>query len=154
MARSRPATLRALWWVTLVDEGVLRKWLVNIGVRTARECVAHLICELRERMRNIDRVDQGQFATPLTQPYLAEALGLTADHLNRVVRQFSKNGIFELGRGQVKVFDLAALTEIAGFDPSYLTLSLSIARDRRCSSIYQFTCVLGLIHVRRQKGDC
>lgn len=72
-------------------------------------------------MRNIDRVDQGQFATPLTQPYLAEALGLTADHLNRVVRQFSKNGIFELGRGQVKVFDLAALTEIAGFDPSYLT---------------------------------
>lgn len=63
---------------------------------------------------------QGQFAMSLTQPYLAEALGLTAVHLNRVVRQFSKDGIFELGRGQVKVFDLAALTEIAGFDPSYL----------------------------------
>lgn len=120
ITRSRPAILRALWWVTLVDEGVLRKWLVNIGVRTARERVAHLICELRERMRNIDRVDQGQFAMPLTQPYLAEALGLTAVHLNRVVRQFSKDGIFELGRGQVKVFDLAALTEIAGFDPSCL----------------------------------
>lgn len=116
----RPAITRALWWATLVDEGVLRSWLVSLGVRTARERVAHLICELRERMRNIDRESSGQFAMPLTQPDLAEALGLTAVHVNRVVRQLLKDGVLEIRRGQVAVLDLPALTEIAEFDPAYL----------------------------------
>ncbi|WP_244647448.1 Crp/Fnr family transcriptional regulator [Sphingomonas sp. CFBP 13728] len=120
LTSSRPAIMRALWWATLVDEGVLRSWLVSLGVRTARERVAHLICELRERMRNIDREDGGQFAMPLTQPDLAEALGLTAVHINRVVRQLMKEGVLEIRKGQVTVLDLPALTEIAEFDPSYL----------------------------------
>lgn len=120
LTRSRPAILRALWWATLVDEGVLRSWLVSLGVRTARERVAHLICELRERMRNIDREDGGQFAMPLTQPDLAEALGLTAVHINRVVRQLMKEGVLEIRKGQVTVLNLPALTEIAEFDPGYL----------------------------------
>ena len=120
LTRSRPAIMRALWWATLVDEGVLRSWLVSLGVRTARERVAHLICELRERMSNIDREEGGQFAMPLTQPDLAEALGLTAVHINRVVRQLMKEGVLEIRKGQVTVLDLPALTEIAEFDPSYL----------------------------------
>jgi CRP-like cAMP-binding protein len=120
LTHSRPAILRALWWATLVDEGVLRSWLVSLGIRTAREKVAHLICELRERMRNIDREEGGQFAMPLTQPDLADALGLTAVHINRVVRELMQEKILEIRKGQVTVLDLAALTKIAEFDPNYL----------------------------------
>lgn len=120
LTRTRPAIMRALWWVTLVDEGVLRSWLVSLGIRTARERIAHLICELRERMGNIDGEHGGQFAMPLTQQDLAEALGLTAVHINRVVRQLMKERVFEISKGQVTVLDLSALKEIAEFDPSYL----------------------------------
>jgi CRP-like cAMP-binding protein len=120
LTRARPAIVRALWWATLVDEGVLRSWIVSLGVRTARERMAHLICELRERMRNIDREDAGRFAMPLTQVDLAEALGLTAVHINRVVRQLHKEQVVEIRKGQVTVLDLAALTRIAEFDPGYL----------------------------------
>lgn len=120
LTRARPAILRALWWAALVDEGVLRSWIVSLGVRTARERVAHLLCELRERMRNIDREDAGRFAMPLTQPDLAEALGLTAVHINRVVRQLQKEQVVEISKGQVTVLDLIALTQIADFDPGYL----------------------------------
>jgi CRP-like cAMP-binding protein len=39
----RPAIARALWWATLVDEAVLREWLVNIGRRDAAQRIAHLL---------------------------------------------------------------------------------------------------------------
>ena len=120
LTRSRPAILRALWWATLVDEGVLRSWIVSLGVRNARERVAHLICELRERMRNIGAESDGQFHMPLTQPDLAEALGLTPIHVNRVVRQLLADNVLEVRRGEVTVLDHAALIRIADFDPSYL----------------------------------
>lgn len=131
LTRSRPEILRALWWATLVDEGVLRSWIVNLGARTARERVAHLICELRERMCNIDLEVAGQFAMPLTQTDLAEALGLTPVHINRVVRQLLNEGVVEVRKGHVTVLDLAALTQIADFDPSYLhTQSIDLKPDR------------------------
>lgn len=120
LTRTRPAILCALWWATLVDEGVLRSWIVSLGVRSARERVAHLICELRERMSNIDSENNGQFAMPLTQPDLAEALGLTPIHVNRVVRQLLADEVVEIHRGEVKVMDIHALIRIASFDPSYL----------------------------------
>jgi CRP-like cAMP-binding protein len=71
-------------------------------------------------MGNIDREHGGQFAMPLTQQDLAEALGLTAVHINRVVRQLMKERVLEISKGQVTVLDLSALKEIAEFDPSYL----------------------------------
>ena len=120
LTRARPAILHALWWATLVDEGVLRSWIVSLGVRSARERVAHLICELWERMKNIDAVNEGQFNMPLTQPDLAEALGLTPIHVNRVVRQLLADKVLEIHRGEVTVLDQDALVRIADFDPSYL----------------------------------
>ena len=120
LTRTRPAILRALWWAALVDEGVLRSWIVSLGVRSARERVAHLICELRERMNNIDCESNGQFAMPLTQPDMAEALGLTPIHINRVIRQLLADKVLEIHRGEVNVIDEAALIRIADFDPSYL----------------------------------
>ena len=120
LTRTRPAILRALCWATLVDEGVLRSWIVSLGVRSARERVAHLICELRERMRSIDAEQDGQFDMPLTQPDLAEALGLTPIHINRVVRQLLADKVLEIRRGEVTILNRAALIQIADFDPSYL----------------------------------
>ena len=57
---------------------------------------------------------------PLTQLDLAEALGLTAVHINRVVRLLRKEQVMEISKGQMTVLDLAALTQIADFDPVYL----------------------------------
>lgn len=42
----RPALLRALWHMQLVDEGILRAWIVSMGRRDSLQRVAHLMCEL------------------------------------------------------------------------------------------------------------
>ena len=46
-----PAITRALWWIALVDEAVLREWIVNVSRRSAEQAVAHLFCELLARAR-------------------------------------------------------------------------------------------------------
>ena len=48
-----PSLTRALWWSTLVEEAILREWIVNVGQRNARERMAHLFCELLYRYRAV-----------------------------------------------------------------------------------------------------
>src|SRR5215207_4599051 len=51
-----PTINRALWWATLVDEGILREWLVNAGTRSVDKRMAHLYCELLLRLQTVGRL--------------------------------------------------------------------------------------------------
>lgn len=58
---------KALWWSTLVDEAVLRSWVVNAGRRDAYQRIAHLLCEMHARMKMIGMVRNNRFDLPLTR---------------------------------------------------------------------------------------
>jgi CRP-like cAMP-binding protein len=120
LPRDRPELARALWWATLVDEAVLRAWIVNMGRRDAYEGVAHLMCELHTRMRNVGLVEDGRFSMPVTQEVFADALGLTPVHVNRVLQRLRAEGLITLEGRRLTLEDPEALREAAGFDPSYL----------------------------------
>ncbi len=116
----RPRLARALWWATLVDEAVLRSWIVNLGRRDAYERVAHLLCELRQRLANVGLVEGDHFALPLTQEELADALGLTAVHINRVLQRLRREGLITLKGGTLTILDGKGLRRASGFNPNYL----------------------------------
>jgi CRP-like cAMP-binding protein len=116
----RPKLARALWWATLVDEAVLRSWIVNLGRRDGYERVAHLLCELQVRLRNVGLVHEDHFALPLTQEVLADALGLTPVHINRVLQRLRAEELITLKGGTLTVLDGVGLGKAAGFDPNYL----------------------------------
>ena len=111
---------RALWWATLVDESVLRAWIVNIGRRNAYQRVAHLLCEIHARTKMVGLADNDQLALPLTQEELADATGLTAVHMNRTLQRLRSENIIHLGDGMLTILNAAALRKAGGFDPSYL----------------------------------
>jgi CRP-like cAMP-binding protein len=111
---------RALWWGTLVDEAVLRCWVVNNGRRDAHERIAHLLCELHLRLKLIGLVSDGRFDLPLTQEEIADATGLTPVHTNRILQRLRREGLIELHGRVLTVLDVAALRRAAGFDPAYL----------------------------------
>lgn len=115
-----PTLTRALWWAQIVEEDTLRAWIVNMGRRNSIERVAHLMCELFVRARNIGLIEDGQFELPLTQAVLGDALGLTAVHVNRVLRKLRIAGVLELKSGTLTVADIAKLARVAGFDDGYL----------------------------------
>jgi CRP-like cAMP-binding protein len=115
-----PRIMRALWWESLVTASIQREWTVSLGQRDALESLAHLFCELYLRMRMIGMVENDQCHLPLTQQYLADALGLTPTHIGRVLRQLEQTGVAKFERRVLKVQDLAELKKIACFNPSYL----------------------------------
>jgi hypothetical protein len=104
----------------LVDEGVLRNWIVNIGRRDAFQGVAHLMCELHVRMKNVGLVEDGTFHMPVTQEELADSLGISAVHVNRVLQRLRSDGLIELGGRTLKILDIGTLRETCGFDAGYL----------------------------------
>ena len=122
---------RALWWSTLVDESVLRNWVVNVGRRDAYERIAHLLCELHARMKLVGLVtEEDELDLPLTQEEIADATGLTAVHTNRMLQLLRKQGLIALSSGRLHVLRVSALQKTAGFDPGYL----HIARRAPCAT--------------------
>src|SRR6202012_1031024 len=116
MHRKRPVVAEMFWRDTLIDAAMFREWIVNVGQRPAPARLAHVMMELRERLRVIGRVDGNSFAMPLTQEQIAEALGITSVHANRVIRQLREDGVVDLHRGRATVLDEGKFLELADFD--------------------------------------
>ncbi|HEX6374282.1 MAG TPA: Crp/Fnr family transcriptional regulator [Allosphingosinicella sp.] len=116
----RPGLVKAFWWTTLVDEAVLRAWIVNVGRRDAFGAVGHLICELYVRLRSVGLVADHRFALPLTQEEIADALGLTPVHVNRVLQRLRAESFISFRHGLLTIHDYGRLERASGFNPNYL----------------------------------
>ena len=119
----RPAIARAFWWAALVDEATLREWLVNIGARKAEERVAHLLCELLLRLETVGLTTGTQYALPLTQAELADTVGLTGVHVNRILQRLRRDGLITLKSKRLVILDEERLKAFGGFNPNYLHLA-------------------------------
>lgn len=122
ITEQHPHLGRVYWFLTNLDAAIHREWELSLGRRTALERMAHLFCELQVRLGLVGLADAGGYALPLTQGALAECLGLTTVHVNRTLKQLRDEGLAELRRGRLVIFDLAGLRRTAGFDPAYLYL--------------------------------
>ena len=89
-----PRIARAFWWATLVDEAVLREWLVNVGMRRANKQMAHLFCELHCRLRAIGETDG--LLPLMTLEQMADALGITSVHAQRTHRALREHGLISV----------------------------------------------------------
>lgn len=118
--RRRPNVAEIFWRDTLIDAAMFREWIVNVGQRPAPARLAHVIVELRERLKVVGRVTGDSFDMPLTQEQIGEALGVTAVHANRVIKQLRQDGIVDFHRGRVTVLSENKLLELADFDGRYL----------------------------------
>lgn len=116
----RPSLAKAFWWATLVDESVLRNWIVSVGRRDAYEAIGHLFCELYVRMKNVGLVDGHRFDLPLTQEEIGDALGLTSVHVNRVLQRLRSEDLISLRRGLLAIHDSERLEKACGFNANYL----------------------------------
>ena len=115
-----PRLAAALLWGASRDEAVVVKHLVNIGRRSALVWTAHFLVEMGLRLKLADSASTDGYACPLSQYMLADALGLTAIHVNRVLRQLREQGLVTFRDGQVTFHDLARLSKLADHHSGYL----------------------------------
>ncbi|AZB57551.1 Crp/Fnr family transcriptional regulator [Cereibacter sphaeroides] len=115
-----PRLATAILWAASRDEAMVVEHLVNLGRRNAQERTAHFLLELGARLTLVGMGTTDGYACPLSQYLLADALGLTAVHINRVLRELREAGLVSFQKGQVEFHDLAGLVALADFDLAYL----------------------------------
>ena len=115
-----PGITALFWRDTLIDAAIFREWLTGVGRRTAHQRIAHLICEIHVRLKVVGLADNGGFNLPITQAELADSLGLSTVHVNRVLQDLRRDGLIESRGKYLAVNDWRALEAAGGFDPRYL----------------------------------
>lgn len=100
-----------------LDQAQLLAQIVRLGRFNAQERIADLLLELHERLTLNGLARGSAFDVPLTQEVLADALGLTSVHVNRMVQQARRDGDLQWKGGRVTLSDPAALAQKIGRHP-------------------------------------
>lgn len=121
LSDQRPAIARAIQVDTLIEGSIAREWLLNNGRRNAEERLAHFLCELYYRIGEIEEPPPLGFEVPLTQEQLADLLGLTPVHINRMLKLLERRGALDRnGARRPRIGDISRLREISHFSEVYL----------------------------------
>jgi CRP-like cAMP-binding protein len=105
----------ALLWATSRDEAMIVEHLVSLGRRDAMERTAHFILELHDRLQLVGIATKQEFDCPLNQLVLADVLGLSTVHVNRVLRLLRERELVTFRDHKVTIHDLEALKTLAGY---------------------------------------
>ncbi|KEO58735.1 Crp/Fnr family transcriptional regulator [Thioclava indica] len=115
-----PRLATAMLWAASSDEAIVAERLVSLGRRDAVERMAHFLLELGARLELVGLATKRGFDCPLTQYHLADALGLSAIHVNRVLRILREDGLLTFRTGRVTFDDFDKLVDLSGFHTDYL----------------------------------
>jgi CRP/FNR family transcriptional regulator, anaerobic regulatory protein len=89
--------------------------LASIGRTSARARVSSLLCEIYRRLRRLGLAENDAIQLPLTQEDIGDATGLTAVHVNRMMRGLAEDGMIDRIGGQLVILDEARLCEEANY---------------------------------------
>jgi CRP-like cAMP-binding protein len=120
--RESPWINEVLWWSNLQELSVEREHLVSLGRRNAHARVACLLCELVWRLEAVGLCEGDEVRLPMTQTDLADALGLTPIHVNRVLHDFRNKRLIAMNRSRLRLLDFEKLVQIADVSRNYLHL--------------------------------
>src|SRR5436305_13633397 len=85
--------------------------------------MAYFLFEIVWRQRAIGLAEDHAIRLPFTQSDLADMLGLTSVHTNRVLQGFRRDKLITLEHRRLTLHDLATLQAISGLSKDYLQLN-------------------------------
>jgi CRP-like cAMP-binding protein len=101
--------------LVVAERAALADRLASIGRTPARARVGALLCEIAARLRQANMLEDGHFVLPLTQEEIGDATGLTAVHVNRMMRALGEDGLIERSNSHVRLLDEHRLTSEVNF---------------------------------------
>lgn len=122
LAIERPAVAQSLLIGAFTEASTAREWMLNVGRRSARTRLAHFLCEYLDRISLRRHPSDGQYELRLTQEQIGDATGMTAIHVNRMLKALQSDQLIkQLGRF-ISVPNMAALMDAGEYNPRYLHL--------------------------------
>jgi CRP-like cAMP-binding protein len=127
-----PAINLACCWSALQQTAILRERIAVIVRRNAHARIAHLLCEMFERLCLVGETTDPLYELPITQVELADALGISDVHVNRMLRRLERERLIQADHRTIRIPDLSALKAAAALDGRYLHLegAPTTVRDR------------------------
>ena len=98
-----------------IDGTIFREWLLSVGRRSAREHLAHMLCETAMRLHAVDLPSEHM---PFGLADLADALGIPSAQVTQELQQLRREGLIEIGPSTLLVLSLQGLAKICDFDPA------------------------------------
>jgi CRP-like cAMP-binding protein len=123
ITENHPHLTRLLWLSTVVDGAIHREWLAAMGRRSALGNMAHLFCEIFVRLQAVGLAQDHSFRFPVTQAELADAMGLSTVHVNRIAQELRGGGLITWQGRTITIANWERLKAIAEFDPTFLNLA-------------------------------
>ena len=112
VAQDHAASVRIMFQLG-EDERRIHNWVIALGKGSADERIATLLLDLRGRLTQAGLANAEGFRMPMTQQEIADHLGLTVVHVNRVLRRLREAGMVAVQQGMVRVGEIARLSRLA-----------------------------------------
>jgi CRP-like cAMP-binding protein len=110
----------ALSWLAAHEAAIYAEHIVDLGRRTPVERLAHFLLELHARLLAVGRAEKASFDLPFSQEVMADVLGLSVPHLNRVMQQLRKEHLITSHSRFIELTDMAGLQTLANYQPLIL----------------------------------
>ncbi len=108
-----------------IERAALTDRLAALGRTSAKARVAAVLIDMRNRLRTMDKQIDHTFVLGLTQEEIGDATGLTAVHVNRMLRQIEEEGLIARENGRVTFTNERGLLRAANYVDRYEGLDLS-----------------------------
>lgn len=126
-----PRIALALFWIANQDATLIAERIVDLGRRSAVTRVSRFLLELGARLETVGLATRDGFHCPLTQNDIADALGLSAIHVNRVLRQLREQGLLAFRNAVVEFLAPERLIALAQFEAADPSASAAIGQPPR-----------------------
>lgn len=107
-----------------IERAALTDRLAALGRTSAKARVAAILIDMRNRLRTMDKSITDSFVLGLTQEEVGDATGLTAVHVNRMLRQIEDEGLIARENGRITFTNERALIRAANYVDRYEGLDL------------------------------
>lgn len=114
--KSQPARAYDMTWIAAVEEHFLGETVATLGQRDATQRVAWALVRIWRRLVALQMHSEGSVPFPFRQHDLADALGLSVVHTNRVIVALRRDGLAEIAGRRLILHDHARLSQLARLD--------------------------------------
>jgi CRP/FNR family transcriptional regulator len=120
-----PRLALALTAIDQAERAAMTDRLAGLGRTSAQARIAAVLLDLRDRLRRTGEDVASGFTLPLTQEEIGDASGLTAVHVNRMLRQLEDMGLIVRTGTRVTLSDETRLKRAAKYVDRLAAIDLS-----------------------------
>jgi CRP-like cAMP-binding protein len=121
----------ALSWLAAQEAAIYAEHIVDLGRRTPIERLTHFLLEIHARLQAVGLAETTRFNLPFSQEVMADVLGLSVPHLNRVMQKLRAERLIITHGRLIELTDMPSLQTLSQYQPFVLAPIMAQAKPNR-----------------------